>query len=163
MRHIVIAGAALLVLTAGCVSPGGQQTATPAPTPDLEPGVECPAGLTVGFYGAGGESFWEPDVIRLGHSIPANTSFLSVAYVDGSVAGAKYNPSHDEAVADDGSPVRLNDSYSGRHTVLVVVYSDENENEQFDAGTDRPCLADGEVVQAGPRVVDFDRFADAGP
>jgi len=165
---------ALLVLLAGCATtsgPGSEPGASPAestiattetdgppptPVPDLlGEGVPCDDGLFVSLWGVN-EGFWEPDEVRTAYTLPQNTSILWVTYVDGSVRGVKHHTEAEGGFTVDGASHQLNESFTGDHVVRVVGYDDANDNGRFDRGTDRPCLDGGEVVRAGPDVVDFD-------
>lgn len=164
---------ALVVVLAGCAAGPGStagdatestaattQPATdgppPTPVPDLlGEGVACDDDLWVGFWGVD-DGFWEHDEVRTGYYLPSNTSLLWVTYVDGTVSGVEHEKTDASGVHADGAAHELNESFTGEHVVRVVAYDDANGNGAFDPGTDRPCRADDEVVQAGPDVIDFD-------
>jgi hypothetical protein len=148
----------VLILSAGCLGGGGTQTTFEPTTADISSGVACDDGLWVSFWGLSQESFWEPDSVRTGYSLPEDTEVLFVAYVDGEVAGTEYERARDGGRVVDGGGVSLNTAYDGKHTVQVVAYEDTNDSEAFENGVDEPCRADGELVQAGPEIVDFSRF-----
>lgn len=115
MRHALPILLILLVVSAGCmITTGpGKSTSTPVEQTDGTPtaerdeppsssptstldltgtGVACNDDLWVSFWGLEPEpeSFWEPDVARVGYYVPPNTSFFVVTYVDGSREGVKY-------------------------------------------------------------------------
>lgn len=159
--------AVIVATSAGCLAstgPAGTPTSAASPTPAsvgfAASGTSCGVGGWVSFYGLEGEPpLWEPDTVRIGFELEANASALFAAFVDGTVRGVMY--AHNDAdgpIADDGSPIELDASFSGVHDVQVVAYSDEDGDEALERGVDRPCLVDGEVVAAGPRRADFDRF-----
>ncbi|MFC7137970.1 hypothetical protein ACFQRB_19010 [Halobaculum litoreum] len=173
-----------LVLIGGCVAPagtpgtdrpattppsaaGGEPTASPVPTEsptpadlDLADGaVPCEGSVGLALWGLGSPPMWSPDGVRVGYSLPANTSALFVVFVDGEPRGDAFvRNTYDDTLAADGDSIALAEAFDGRHAVRVVRYADTNGNGGFDPGVDAPC-ADGDgVEQAGPAVVDFDRF-----
>lgn len=90
---------------------------------------------------------------------PPNTSFFLVAYVDGTVRGARYETVvQDGGIVVDGAKLGLDALLSGEHVVQVVVYRDADGNGRLDRAVDRPCLVDGAVVTTRPERVNFSRF-----
>lgn len=145
-------------------------TRPPSPTAVITPavfdlrsaGTPCDEDLWLHFWGlVPDENHWESDVARTAYYVPANASFHLVTYVDGVQRGvySENNPDAGNEVSD-GTRHRLNASFSGRHVVRVVAYSDEDGKGEFERGTDAPCLVDGDVVQAGPQVVNFSKYGD---
>lgn len=179
MRLALLVVSIVVVVTAGCVSTNNPVTSPTAPpttepptttteSPDRTPvpslnltsrGVPCGDDLWVGFWGlthpAGA---WDQNRVRVGYDLPPNTSFLVVAYIDGSPEGVTYDSTGSLGAHVDGARVHLNTNYSGEHTVEVVLYHDENSNGRFEQGVDSPCLNDGEPVTTGPEQVNFSRF-----
>jgi hypothetical protein len=130
-------------------------TTTPVPLADS---VSCSDELYVSPWGI--REFWRPDAVMYGTYLPPNSSYVFVAYVDGSIAGVDSvsNEMTDDGVNIDGGEITLDESLSGRHTVRIVAYSDVNRNGAFDAGTDRPCATDDGLVQTTLYSVDFSRL-----
>ncbi len=92
-------------------------------------------------------------------TIPANTTLFLVAYVDGEVAGTSFHADTGDTITTaEGFRVNLQRSYSGLHVVQTVVYSDQNENGEFDRDIDAPCTVNGSVVQAGPERMNFTAY-----
>ncbi|MDX1658972.1 MAG: hypothetical protein R3343_09150 [Nitriliruptorales bacterium] len=143
------------LLVAGC------GTSEPAAGPtDVEAtsGGAC-AEATIGFWGFEGPAAqnWSNDALRLGYTLKGE--FILVAFEDEQVLGTDHvSISGDHAVSADGAVLNLDEPLSGEHTVTVVVYADSNDNGSFDPDADRPCASDGDLVQAGPTTIDFDRF-----
>lgn len=160
MRRELIAVTALIILIAGCNTGGVPSSPTTTVSPATQDfrssGVPCSDELEIGFWGLNEEQFWDQDVVRVTYTIPSNLDVLLVTYVDGTVSGVDSPNSGDHA---DGASLELNSTYSGKHIVRVIVFEDNNENRILDANTDSPCLNDGDVVQAGPKEIDFSRFA----
>lgn len=160
-RVVVLAATALLILTAGCTTVSGPSAPTTTESPTKEDftssGVSCSDDLWIEFWRLNEEQFWEQDVVRVTYTVPSNTSILFVTYVDGAVSGVDSPASPGEHA--DGAIFELDSAYSGKHTVQVVVFQDTNDNGQYDTDADSPCLNDDEVVQAGPRVIDFNGYA----
>ena len=160
MDRLLLATTALLLLSAGCTtynSPVTQPTEHAPSTASFEStGTPCSGELQVSFWGLNEESFWASDVVRVTYTIPANESVLLVTYVDGNVSGVDTPGS--AGVHADGATLELDAAYSGAHQLQVVAYDDVNENDRLDVGTDRPCLDEGEIVQAGPTEIDYSRF-----
>lgn len=174
--------AVLMIAAAGCVGsvpvaddtrvPTTSPPTTPPPTTGptttspgttqpsfLAPAVECSGDEWVAFWGLGENSrqrFWEPDVARVGYTVPGDQTVFFVAYVDGEVAGVEdvYYEGNGSVTAD-GARVRLDEPLSGVHTIRVVAHQDSDGDGEFDAGTDRPCKNDGEVVQTGVERLNF--------
>lgn len=133
----------------------------PTPSQDFESaGVPCHDDLWVSFYGLNEPYFWDQDTALVGYSIPPNTSFFAVAYVNGSLSGVDYarNMDADDSVVADGAEIGFDSNVSGVQTVEVVLYGDVNGNQRFDRDTDAPCLTGGTVVGDGPERVNFSRF-----
>lgn len=169
MRLALQLALVVLVLSAGCVADTPETSPTTGPasptgTPDpatatLSPGVACDSDLWVEFWGLSDDSLWRSDAVRVGYYLPPNTSVLFVTYVDGDIAGTTYEHNgYDDGFNADGARLDLEQTYDGEHRVQVVAYEDTNDSEAFERGVDQPCRADGELVQAGPTVVDFSRF-----
>lgn len=179
MRLALLLVSVVLIVTAGCVSTDSPVTSPTPPTteppttttesPDRTPvpplnltsnGVPCEDDLWVGFWGQSHPpGAWDQNLVRVGYYVPPNTSFLAVAYIDGSPEGVEYENNTDgDGVHADGARIHLNANYSGEHTVEVVLYHDENSNGQFEQGVDSVCLNDGEPVTTGPEQVNFSRF-----
>ncbi|WP_123537707.1 hypothetical protein [Halosimplex salinum] len=166
MRHAFTALFLLLVVSAGCVETGGPGSSTPEAasistvSEDLSAtGVSCHEDLSVNFWGIE-EQLWDRNSVRVGYSVPANTSVFLVAYVDGVRSGVVYERNGgDDAIVVDGGEIHLDSSFSGTHTVEIVLYHDEGGNEQFERSVDSPCLDDETVIMAGPRKIDFSEFA----
>lgn len=154
------------VLTAGCISGvpggfGGSPTPPPEPTPVValtDTATACDDALSIAFWGLSGENFWSQDTVRVGYRLPANTSVLLVTYIDGTVQDVTSRTTDDSATHADGDELTLDGRFSGTHVVRTVVYRDTNRDGQLQQDVDAPCTADGELVQAGPTRVDFDRF-----
>lgn len=162
---VAIAGVAVLVVLSGCLSGNGvgqpdSLTPTAAQTPTASPTVSqtgCPSGVS--FYGLGspGETAWEPDRIAIGYTVPANASVFFVAFEEGTVIGTTHVTTTDRehGVTADGDGIPLENALTGSHMIRVGAYRDSNANGQFDFGTDSPCRSDGNVVEAGPRRINF--------
>lgn len=144
------------------VSPTATETPVPTATLDLaSSATTCRDDLWVGFWGLQPveEDLWAPDVIRVGYSVPSNTSFLVVAYVDGTARGSIYeNNTESTGVEVDGAEIELNESFTGEHAVRAVIYQDENGNGVFEADIDRPCQNDRGVVETEPETVNFSAY-----
>lgn len=168
-RLIVLAG--IVVLLSGCLSgsPVGQTqsstatptaTLTPAPTPTETTTLSAETCANwVSFYGLGspGETAWEPDRIAIGYTVPANASVVFVAFEEGAVIGTTHvrNTDLEHGVTADGDGIPLEQSLNGSHMIRVGAYADSNGNGQFDVGTDEPCRSGGQLVEAGPRRINF--------
>ncbi|MFC7098872.1 hypothetical protein [Halobaculum marinum] len=173
--HLVVL---CLLLTGGCLAPatGGDQptathTDTPAATPTGTPpatpadlglaaeAVQCEGSVGLAFWGLGDPYFWSSDVVRVGYTVPANTSLLLVAYVDGEPHGtlATTNERNDTTNVD-GATLLLDRAFDERHAVRVVRHADADGDGAFDPGADPPCRGADGVSQAGPTVIDFGRF-----
>lgn len=157
---VTIGCVGLIVVLAGCLAGTGIGGTPPTPQPSTAPGATsdgCPK--WVSFYGLGspGETLWAPDEIAIGYTVPANTSVLFVAYENGTVLGVNHVSTEglEYGVTADGDRVSLGHALEGTHTLRVVAYRDVDANGEFDSGTDRPCKHDGEVVDAGPKLIDF--------
>lgn len=177
-----IAGLAVLVLVAGCLSGGaGGPTRSPDGSPTAGPGSSTPSPATahesptpsptdhrsspgcaawVSFYGLDtpGETAWEPDRIAIGYTVQANASVHFVAFENGTVLGSTHVTTTDleHGVTADGDGIPLDEPLDGAHAIRVGAFADTNGNGRFDAGTDAPCRSDGRAVEAGPRRIDFD-------
>lgn len=102
---------------------------------------------------------WTQRSVRVSYTLPANTSVFLLAYVDGEPAGVSFDADYGTGRYHvDGFGFDLERAFTGSHLVQVVVYTDENENGQFDSGVDSPCLVDGEVLQAGPTRLNYTRY-----
>lgn len=129
------------------------------PVPFQSGGTECNSDIWIDFWGPNDTRPWTQSSIHISYTKPANTSFLLVAYIDGQVAAESYEQDPGEHdIHFDGARISLQREYTGRHAVQVVVYHDENQNSEFDRGTDTPCLVDGDIAQAGPTWVNFSQF-----
>jgi hypothetical protein len=170
---IAVGGTVLLVVLAGCLSGAGapqtQPTVSPSPGPDADTPTPVTDGCPswVSFYGLGDPavSAWAPDRVAIGYTVPADANVLFVAFDKGSVVGTAHvsTTGLDHGVTADGDTLALEASLEGSHVIRVAAYRDADGNGQFDPETDPPCLADGEVVEAGPRRIDFDAVAAASP
>ncbi len=160
MRRLLLATIALVVLSAGCTTYTGPVSKTteqsPATATFESAGTPCSEELQVSFWGLNEKAHWDSDTVRVAYTVPANESVLLVSYVDGAVSGVESSDS--EGVHADGATLELDSAYSETHEVQVVIYDDVNGNGQLDGDTDRPCLNDGEIVQAGPKEIDYSRF-----
>lgn len=170
-----------LVVLAGCVGfvPADGDTTTegstvqtteppPKTTVETPPPIDC-GDLWVSFYAVGGDvqdRIWDPDVIRIGYTLPTDASVFFVAYENGThengtVLGVEHDWNDgDYPIAADGASVELGRPLSGEHTVSVVAHADADGDGEFDRQVDPACLNDGELVRAGPSTFDFDEFAD---
>jgi hypothetical protein len=139
-------------------------TVSATPVSLASSGTPCTEDLWIDFWRPQNDKGgWTQNSVRVSYTLPANTSIFLVTYVDGSVAGVSFDADFgDNGYHVDGFGVDLNRSLSGVHLVQVVVYTDENENGQFDRGTDHPCLVDGTVLQAGG-TLDFSDYPTATP
>ena len=172
MRNALPILIVLLLLLAGCVSSSGPTASPSDPTTTIDEtsddnssldlsssGISCQETLSVSFWGRNDPGLWDQNTVRVGYTVPPNTSFFVVTYVDGSIEGVTYeNNTANSAVATDGAELHLDSKFSGKHTVQVVVHSDQDGNGEFNEEIDHACLANGEVVQAGPEQIDFNSF-----
>lgn len=170
-RPILAVSLASLLLLSGCLagtagsaSPTDQPitSASPSPTP-YAASSGCVDGVS--FWGLAGpttEQLWDPDRIRIGYTLPPNTSVLFVAYENDTVLGTTHavNTDTEYAIASDGDVIRLEHELHGNHTIRVVAVADSNRNGVFDPEVDRACRRDGTLVQAGPRTIDFSAVAN---
>lgn len=185
VRGVALVGClALLVATAGCLSgvpqsggpadspspsptgapadgPGGtpqayhEATTTPEP---LAGGANCSADLGVRFWGLNEPRLWESNEVRFVGDVPADATYLFVAYVDGTVRGVNALSGDEGGVHVDGGAVPVEGDLAGDHHVRIVVHQDADGDGAFDPETDPPCRAAGELVQTDYLVVDFDRY-----
>lgn len=188
-RFLYGAGAVGTALLAGCNAPQEEEdstptptqteasTPTPSPTPTAETpfhspatpiaelpssGIQCDDSLSLSFWGLNDARFWTQDSVRVGYSLPPNTSVILVTYIDGSVSGVTYRnvTTSSGGVNADGDMLQLDTRLTGKHVVRTVVHHDQNDDGQFEPGTDLPCLVDGEVVEAGPVEIDFSQVGE---
>ena len=147
--------------TAGTPSPG--TTATPfreaEGTPEPLAGrANCSEDLWISFWGLNDPRLWEPGQVRFATSIPPNASYLFVAYVDGSVGGARAMTTESGGLHVDGGAIELPDDLAGEHAVGIVVHLDGNGDGQFDADVDQPCYTDDGLVGTDRLVIDLERY-----
>lgn len=155
-----------MLLVAGCSGLVGSEAPSSTPNEPFEP-VHSPAtgpcAKWTAFWGAS-----DPDAhgytqgaVRIGYALPANTTALFVAFEGNRSLGFSQAGPYGQPVSADGAAVRLSRHLTGTHTVRVVAYNDTNGNRQFDRGIDRPCYAEGDIVETGPHTFDFGQFPTA--
>jgi hypothetical protein len=186
MRYALLFAVVVATLTAGCISSDGsiqspntsdasvttQQSPSDRSTRTAETtastphsvdfgaeGVRCGDGPSVSFYALGDPGFWASNSLLVGYYVPPETDLLVVAYVDGVPSGVRYEHNdYEDGVHSDGTPVELNATLSGLHTVEVVLHSDEDEDGKFDPTVDAPCHSGDSPVTTGPERLNFSRF-----
>ncbi|WP_458210704.1 DUF7282 domain-containing protein [Haladaptatus sp. NG-SE-30] len=119
--------------------------------------------MSVSFWGLNGpaaQNKWSSESVRVGYTLPPNSSAFLVVYENETMLGYSQatNTRSEHSVASDGDHIQLNTSLNGTHTLRVVVVEDTNQNGTFDPTTDQPYRQNGEIVRAGPQTIDFSRF-----
>jgi hypothetical protein len=156
---------------------GSPSTVRPVHTPALTPtstatpvslastGVPCDEDFWIGFWRPHNDmGGWTGSTVRVSYRLPANTDIFLVAYVDGEIAGVSFDADlGNGSYHVDGLGVDLRREFTGPHLVQVVVYTDRDLNRQFDPSTDRPCLTNGTVLQAGPSTLNFSQYETDTP
>lgn len=163
---------ALLVGVAGCLSAVPSSNESPAPssssaspgfreatnTPEPLAGrANCSEDLRVSFWGLSEPRLWEANEVRFVGDVPANASYLYVAYVDGAPRGVRAM-STDSGLHVDGGSVPIEGDLAGDHAVRIVVHRDADRDEAFDPQTDPPCYSEDRLLQTRYLVIDFDRY-----
>lgn len=170
-NSLVVVGLAVLVVTAGCTTTIGSGASTPS-TPEIEyrtvsqtvtpagPVVNCSGAVTVSLWGLNDRRFWQPDEIRYAAYLPANSSYLFVAYVDGTPHGvvSESNRATDDGVNTDGAVLELDRAFAGTHTVSVVVHRDGDSDGSFDPTVDPVCRNDDGLVRSTTYEVNFSGY-----
>ncbi|MFB6112929.1 MAG: hypothetical protein ABEJ58_02350 [Halodesulfurarchaeum sp.] len=151
---------ACLVVLAGCAGtvPGEPRSTT------RDPPTQCAE--WVSFFGEPGEFRWDRNHVAIGYTLSPNASVFFVAIENDSIVGVSSHHSTlgaDHPVTADGDRIELERNLSGVHTIRVVAVRDSNRNGRFDPATDQPCREDGEVIQAGPRALNFSLVGPATP
>lgn len=152
--------------TRGVEGTATSRTSTPNPTVTATPvplqaaGTPCDEDLWIDFWRPQNDKGgWTQSNVRVSYTLPANASIFLVAYVDGRVAGVSFDADYGTGGYHvDGYGFDLDRTLDGHHLVQVVVYTDENENRQFDRDVDSPCLVDGDVAQAGPSRLNYSQY-----
>jgi hypothetical protein len=131
VRQVVILVVALILL-AGCASPEGSVSPTPA-----ESESPCLDGVSTYIVDS-----WESDEIYVAYSFPASYSGHLVVLDNGSILASQYLNYTMSGVAD-GNLIRLPEPLSGTHTIRVVEYHDNRSDGEFDRSVDQPCRVNG--------------------
>lgn len=165
-RVLGIGALTVLLLLSGCLGVIGHQNLperhqTPPASPDQP---NC--AMWVSFYGIDSPDaeLWTPSQVSIGYTLPADVSVFFVVSENGEVLGYEHESTEgvDSGVTADGDSIELDEPLTGVHEINITAYTDVNDNGQFDADTDKPCQANGELVRTGPKAINFSQFDTPG-
>lgn len=135
-----------------------EPTATPTPTEPAQTAEQpCPkyvefySNTTVAVRNRKNELV---STVSLAYNLSGDVTAFFVAYENNTILGIERVFRGGRAHAD-GASLQLDRRLKGNHTITVHVFSDSNENSEYDRGSDRPCYHDGSRVQAGPKTFNF--------
>jgi PGF-CTERM protein len=122
-------------------------------------------GVSFCCYGGTPDDFWDPNTVRYGARVPANSTVHFVVEIEnGTYLGNATMGPFEGAVVGDALELELDRELDGERTLRIVAYRDTNGNGTFDSGTDEPWRTDdGSVVQAGPGTIDYGQFTYGPP
>jgi hypothetical protein len=118
----------------------------------------CNGGRYLSFYALDNRPNWTRQTVYVAYSLDANANVVLIVFEGDTVLGSEEYRSPAGGVAVDGRPIRLDEPLTGEHTIRAAMYADPRAGE-FDPASATPCRHEGEVVQAGPKTIDFSLFA----